>query len=422
MYQYKPTSWNDNGSILPLVPIEDGDRKTENMVSHILRSIPGDADSPSYKIYVRILQGDEDCRSILKWAASVMTVCKGLNVTTHATALPIVETLMHGTPLSLFQGGLLICKRKTMAARHAAEPDVGAKAVILAAGIDHAGNLTFGQLIEAIGHVVTQLLPRRVLARVKRYMRRDCRKPRHMKVRTYVQHLLRMNRDELPSLPPFTPTQKMSDDELLDIILYGTPRSWHKEMERQGFDPMLGGVDDTLEMMERMEATDDFDGTPSKSPHQGKQSSNNSGKKHGKPKKGLSHTDEGKKGHCMIHGEGNHTSEECYTLQKEAKKLKSSYGSNTPKYADKAKSGSANKTWNRKAEQGKTKTKRDLAAFIGKEIAKGIKQSKDVASKKKRKSDNSDEEGEDLHVFDLEGFNYHDMDNIKIEDDDATSC
>ena len=125
----------------------------------------------------------------------------------------------------------------------------------------------------------------------------------------------------------------------------------------------------------------------------------------------------------MIHGEGNHTSEECYTLQKEAKKLKTSYGSNTGKYADNAKSSSGNKTWTRKADQGKTKTKSDLATFIGKEIAKGMKKSNHAASSKKRKNDS---EEEDLHVFDLEGFNYEDMDNLKIEDhvknEDEASC
>ena len=157
-----------------MVPIDDGDLKSDQTISHLLRSVPGDANSPSYKIYVRILQGDEDCRSIIKWASSVQTVCRGLNVTTHATALPIMETLMTGTPLSLFQAGLVNAKTKNMHARHTAEADVAAKAAILAAGIDIAANLLYGQLIMALGHVVTQLLPRRVLARVKRYMRRDC--------------------------------------------------------------------------------------------------------------------------------------------------------------------------------------------------------------------------------------------------------
>jgi hypothetical protein len=266
-------------------------------------------------------------------------------------------------------------------------------------------------------YVVTQLLPRRVLARVKRFLRRDCRKPRDMKVRTYFQHVQRVNIDELPSLPPFGHHQSLSNDEILDILLYGTPKSWQKEMERQGFDPMLGTVQETLEFMERLEATDDFDGTPAI-----RQSSKPHAKKGGNQKKAPPSSD-GKKGFCMIHGEGNHTSEECYTLQKEAKKLKTSYTGNTSgKYADKAKSSSGNKTWTRKADQGKTKTKSDLATFIGKEIAKGLKKEKKTAhaASKKRKSDSDDEEGEDLHVFDLEGFNYNDMDNLKIEDD--ASC
>ncbi len=412
-----PLSHADNSAILPLIPIEDGEWKSEQMVSHLLRSIPADAASPTYKTYVKILQGDEDCRQILKWADTVRKVCVGLNTVAHDTALPIMLTLMTGTPRGLFQQGLATAKTVNMNNRHAAEADAGRAAAILVAGIDAAANLTYDQLTLAMCHVVTQLLPRRALARVKRYLRRDCRKPRDMKVRTYFQHVQRVNIDELPNLPPFGGNQSLSGDEILDILLFGTPRSWQKEMERQGFDPMNGTAADTLEFMERLEAIDDFDGTPVK------QHSNNTCKKGGKPKEAPSHSAEGNKGFCMIHGEGNHTSEECYTLQKEAKKLKTSYGSNTGKYADKAKSSSGNKTWTRKADQGKTKTKSDLATYIGKEIAKGIKKSSHAASSKKRKNDSDDE---DLHLFDLEGFNYEDMDNLKIEDhvkkEDEASC
>jgi hypothetical protein len=418
----KLTSNRDVSAILPLVPIEDGDYMSDQTISHILRSTPADPDSPKYKIYVHILQGDEDCRTIIKWSSNVMKVLNGLNVTTHTPAKPIVETLLTGTPLSLFQQGITVAKTANMVLRARTAVAAGgggavaAGAAITTAGIDDAANLTMLQISYGLQHVVTQLLPRRVLARVKRYLRRECRKPREMKVRTYFQHVQRVNIDELPSLPPFAGNQSLSQDEVLDILLFGTPRSWQKEMERQGFDPMTGSVQDTLDFMERLEATDDFDGTTVK------QSSKPQAKKgaSGNPKK-VPSSPGGKKGHCMIHGEGNHTSEECYTLQKEAKKLKSSYGTNTVKYADKAKSGSGNKTWNRKAEQGKSKTKSDLATFIGKEIAKGMKKQKksDLEASKKRKND-SDDEGADLHVFDLEGFNYNEMDNLKIEDE--ASC
>ena len=79
--------------------------------------------------------------------------------------------------------------------------------------------------------------PKRVLARVKRQVRREMRKPADVKVQDYYNNLVRVNESELTILPPGGHTQSFSADELIDIILCGIPRSWHKEMERQGFDP-----------------------------------------------------------------------------------------------------------------------------------------------------------------------------------------
>ena len=73
--------------------------------------------------------------------------------------------------------------------------------------------------------------------------------------------------------------------------------------------------------------------------------------------------------------------------------------------------------------QRQSQDKSDLAAFISKEVAKGIKKShKDLAAmQKKRKSakrDSSDSEC-DLNAFDLKDFNYEDMENLNIDDDKA---
>ena len=51
-----------------------------------------------------------------------------------------------------------------------------------------------------------------------------------MKIRTYYNHIIRINNEEIPALPPFQRGQALANDKLLDIILYGTPRSWQKEM------------------------------------------------------------------------------------------------------------------------------------------------------------------------------------------------
>lgn len=121
-----------------------------------------------------------------------------------------------------------------------------------------------------------------------------------MKARIYFQHLLRINLNELENLPPFGPNQNLSDDELLDILLFGTPKSWQKEMEKQGFDPMENDLNDVVGFMEQIEAAEAFDNN--KDVHQ---------KKNGK-NKGNNHSNKNGNGatkHCVCHGDGNHSTD-----------------------------------------------------------------------------------------------------------------
>ena len=86
---------------------------------------------------------------------------------------------------------------------------------------------------------MTSSLPRQVLAEVKRALCQDMREPSDVKVRPHYQHLTRVNNKEITGLPPaFDATQKLSDEEMIDIILFGAPRTWQNEMDHQGFDPM----------------------------------------------------------------------------------------------------------------------------------------------------------------------------------------
>ena len=81
-------------------------------------------------------------------------------------------------------------------------------------------------IFTALDFVVAELLPRHILAKVKRTMRREMRKPVDMKVCAYHQQLLRINSEEVASLPPFGPDQVLKSDELCDILLFRTPKSW----------------------------------------------------------------------------------------------------------------------------------------------------------------------------------------------------
>jgi hypothetical protein len=72
-----------------------------------------------------------------------------------------------------------------------------------------------------------------------------------MKVLKYYQALIRINNEELPNLPPFGAGQALSQDEMIDILLHGTPCSWQNEMERQGFDPMASTANEVVDFMGR---------------------------------------------------------------------------------------------------------------------------------------------------------------------------
>ena len=131
------------------------------------------------------------------------------------------------------------------------------------------------------------------------------RKPAGMKVRTYYQALLRINLEELTVLPPFGANQRLSDDELLDIILFGTPKAWQREMDRQGCDPVGQPLNEVIDFLENIEAAEDFDGTKVET------------KKKATPTKSK---DKGSDGYyCLLHGKNKtHGAEDCAKMKAEA--------------------------------------------------------------------------------------------------------
>ena len=226
-----------------------------------------------------------------------------------------------------------------------------------------------------------------------------------MKVKNYLMHLDRINKEEMVWLPPkFDDTQSLTPEEITDILLWGTPKSWQREMDRQGFDPLDKGPKATLAFMEQIEASEDFDGDKKKiiAKAEGKKGNNNKAKKN--------NNTSGQK-YCLLHGNNNtHSTDECNTLKAQAKKLKGDGG------GAKAKGKGKNKTWKNKSKTETDKSKEELASFVKKAVKQGVKQEL-KAIDKKRKSD-SDDESMDLNAFEVEldKFNYEDMENLVIDD------
>jgi len=175
---------------------------------------------------------------------------------------------------------------------------------------------------DSLNEVVKNLLPNKTLQRVKRYLRREARKPIDMGVKQYIMHIYRINTKEIARCPPaFDNTQCLTPDEIIDILLFGTPKSWQREMDRQGFDPLASTVTQVVEFRECIEMSEDFDGDKKVAAVTKK--GNNKNKSH----KGNSGADGSK--HCMLHGNNNtHDTLECKTLMAQAKKLKGNNGVN----------------------------------------------------------------------------------------------
>ena len=113
-----------------------------------------------------------------------------MDIDTGANQYLMVQSLMVDAPLTLFEtkAGDLAGTAQEAAAAAAEAAAVGTGAPIRA---HHAQrHLSVDHIQAALQHMLTQLLPRRALRRVKRHLRRECRKPADMKVRICMQHLL----------------------------------------------------------------------------------------------------------------------------------------------------------------------------------------------------------------------------------------
>jgi len=112
----------------------------------------------------------------------------------------------------------------------------------------------------ALNELMTGLVPNKVLQRVKRYLQRKARKPFDMNIKRYQMNIMHINSEEIPCLPPhFTETQSLAEDEIADILLYGTPKSWQREMDCQGFDPLMQTPMQVVAFMEWIETSEELD-------------------------------------------------------------------------------------------------------------------------------------------------------------------
>ena len=189
-------------------------------------------------------------------------------------------------------------------------------------------------------------------------MRRHCRKPSDMTTKVFLNHLLRINDEELPYIPPkLSSAQNLMHDDIIDIVLHGIPRRWSREFERTGFDPMESTLQALMKQCKRMESLDFMDGEQTTKKTDTRDSKKNPKKSHNHKKHKASH--EKRSGDCVIHGKGcGHSTDKCKVVlgMVDPDKKKVSFKKD-------GKNHHANKSWSRKSDEAKAKTVAALDAF-----------------------------------------------------------
>ena len=254
---------------LPLIPEEDeGEIDKTLIASFKLFSNPADTASPKYSFTMRKLSGTESLRRAIKWKKDIHTVMAGLAISTAPGSDAIINQVCSGAALTSYTTTV----ERLRLARHDAARNAAYTAVTKNTGetdVDFIRRRVTARdavvtpveeadVREGIRSIIIDMAPFKVLEKQKRAMRRFMRKPHDMKTRVYVNLMSNINNEELPNLPPnFSVAQKLSIDELIDLVTYGIPKSWLKKMDEHDFDPLAGALNDLVNFCERMEASED---------------------------------------------------------------------------------------------------------------------------------------------------------------------
>ena len=403
----------DQQPLLPLVPIKR-EYNSDELQSFKLKVNPADPDSATVIVYIPYLTGTEDIRSGLEAIRNLQKVHTGLAAADAAAKDRINMQVLKDEALTAYNSAKNAATAVRAAAASQAILDAGpnpgenaathqARAAAAAAGVA----LNDDDTSAGLRNVITYLCPTRALPRIKRYLRRKCRKPIDMKVKEFHTHFMRINNQELPNLPPlFHASQSLSNDELIDIVLYAVPNKWQVELQRKGIDPYtLATSYELIRHLENIEAAEELE----KSSNKTVVSKKDNKKKSAKKQKTFSGKDnDNGEFHCMYHGDNNtHSTENCYVL----KKMIGSVDKDKKKKGDKKSSNkSSNNSFKKKSSnKGENFALSKKADTMRDEIA--------ALESKKRKLEQDIESAEQYHLDQLDAVNFDDDISEKTDPD-----
>ena len=404
----------DNDEILPLVLKAHTSEKHCTSIFNI-PSNPKEVTSVKYDFLINNIRGDEPLRKGLNFKANIIKLCVGLDLVSNDKMeifLPMVLCLMYGSSLDALNQGfkptytaLWVTDQQTVYRRHIVS---NASNVKNPTNINNAAELTAGGAVpkpaptqecvdQGLNNVISSMAPFRVLARVKRYLRRNCRKPDDTKICQYISNFVRINTDELKELPPFQANQELLTSEVIEIFQFAIPNSWSRKMQEQGFDHVLHIITEFVEKAEQLEESEANEELHRKNtPVHNKDTP--SGQKSARFNNNV------KDKYCIHHGKNStHTTEQYKVLMNQ-------------------RNSRNNKLLTNKSSDNTNKLKQDLDDFISKTIRKEMNAFNGKKRKKRKSEANRAEiKNDDYQVNkgnddDIKDFDYNCLNNLSLED------
>ena len=219
-YEVKPAIWLERKAITK--PIEG----TYN--TYKLRTNPTDTNSPTHNYSLSFFATGPP-EDLLCFLNGLNRVIVGQNITNSPAKFSLARNVLLGDALAAFN---------RESANHATETN---QAFLL-----------------SLQGLVKHVLPPYALANQKRYLRRHLRKPRTMKFQSFVSRVVEIN-NYLARFPPFSPNQVLSDDELVELIFYGMPKSWIAHFHKSNLDLATFDVSTLSAYGQRMETSEDIE-------------------------------------------------------------------------------------------------------------------------------------------------------------------
>ena len=403
---------NDNAPLIPLV-VPEREVPKEKQSAFKCYAVPGDTDTTRYNFNINHIDGEEGVPYTLHFCRQVAKLRTATNVT-EPNQMPafsaLITTMLYGQAKVHYEAGVQarrmelleqarVAKRKEHLDNAADRENLTvAEVTAMNAEINaiEAPAITLETITIGLNFMIRQIVPVGALARVKRHLRRGCRKPADMTIRSYTTALRRINEEDLMMLPPFLESNRIPEDEMKEIIQYAIPNSWNRKLREQSKDPLLMSYFELVTTLENYESAEvDFDATAKSGNSNGKGKKSNAKKGKGSTSKPKADGQEGSQ-NCLLHGwNDTHSTEKCNTLKKLAEAQKAKTG------------GSKNKTWKRPKDDTPSKddTKKEIQAFVKEAFKAELK----AAKKRKTKDLNNveiDRDGDwaDVDFEALEAF------------------